>query len=297
MLIFASSQYGAVEKGSLSLSLLTQHAALLQSQLLRLGFLFCLLGYGTKAGVFPLHSWLPDAHSEAPAPASAMLSGGLLNCALFAIWRFTELMRAAGQGQTAQNIALTAGVITIVAASLFLVRQHGLKRMLAYSSVENVGLMLTAIGLGSGPLFFLIALNHSAAKVALFLVSGNIIQATGTKSLDEIRGMLSTNPCWAAVLILAGVAVTGSPPFGSFIAEWSLLAQGSQLHLWPIVIAVLLALAVSFLAVMSHIGKIVCGTPGAGMNLFRPKGSSLIPVSLVVGTFVAGAFGLLSFLR
>lgn len=296
ILIFAASQHGT-DHGSLNFSSLSAQASLLQYPLLRLGFLFCLLGYGTKAGIFPLHSWLPDAHSEAPAPASAMLSGGLLNCALFAIWRLSELVVASGHPNLIRNTEITAGVITVVAASLFLVHQHGIKRMLAYSSIENVGLMLTAIGLGSGPLFFLLALNHSAAKVALFLLSGNIIQATGSKEIARIRGILTSNPAWAAAFVCAALAVTGSPPFGAFIAEWGLLTTGSQMNLWVLVVVLIFALSLSFLAVTRHVARMICGTPRVSKEQIRPFASTLIPACLVVVALVAGITNLTAFLQ
>lgn len=288
MFIFASGQYGAFPHGSLNLNELVNHADLLQYPLLKLGFLFCLLGYGTKAGIFPLHSWLPDAHSEAPAPASAMLSGGLLNCALFAIWRISEVVIAAGHQPLVHEVAVNAGVVTVLVASLFLIRQHGIKRLFAYSSIENVGLMLTAIGLGSGPLFFILALNHSAAKVALFLISGNIIQATGTKELSQIRGLLLINPYWTVIFVLGAFAVTGAPPFGSFVAEWQLLVNVAEFNLWPAMIVLLLALALSFLSVTMHVGKLVCGTPHKQDTILPPVSSSLVPAALVLLTLLCG---------
>lgn len=296
VLIFASSQYGAVPHGSLNLSELTGRAQFLQYPLLRLGFLFCLLGYGTKAGIFPLHGWVPDAYSEAPAPASAMLSGGLLNCSLFAIWRLCELVRASGHDSLVQHAALSTGVITVIAASIFLVHQHGIKRLFAYSSVENVGLIMIAIGLGSGHLFFLLAFNVSVAKVALFLTVGNIIQSTGTKSIEHIRGLISKNPHWAMILLAGSLAVTGAPPFGMFIAEWGLLVHISQFHQWLVIGGLMLGLTISFLAVMFHVGKIVCGTGKAGDLSFSPWRSALIPGCLMVVSLVAGVTGLSQFL-
>ncbi len=296
MFIFASGQHGALPHGSLNLNELISHATLLQYPLLKIGFLFCLLGYGTKAGIFPLHSWLPDAHSEAPAPASAMLSGGLLNCALFAIWRISEVMIAAGHQALVHEIVINAGILTVLVASLFLIRQHGIKRLFAYSSIENVGLMLTAIGLGSGPLFFILALNHSAAKVALFLLSGNIIQATGTKELSQIRGLLLINPYWTVIFVLGAFAVTGAPPFGAFVAEWQLLVNITALNLWPAMIVILLALTLSFISVTMHVGKLVCGTPPnkQGTNL-PPLRSSLVPAALILLTLLCGITAIPSF--
>ena len=155
LFIFASGQHGAVSGGSLNVDKLMAVAPHLDFMLLRFGYVFCLLGYGTKAGMFPLHSWLPDAHSEAPAPSSALLSGSLLNCALFAIWRISEVVNASHHGQLSSETTLWTGTATVVAASLFLIRQYALKRLFAYSDIENVGVMLFAIGLNSGPLFFL----------------------------------------------------------------------------------------------------------------------------------------------
>ncbi|HEY9758196.1 MAG TPA: proton-conducting transporter membrane subunit [Oculatellaceae cyanobacterium] len=288
MFIVASSQQGAIEAGSLNLDDLMKNAGQLQYPLLRLGYLFCLLGYGTKAGMFPLHGWLPDAYSEAPAPASALLSGGLLNCSLFAIWRISELVNASGHPALPQTIGIWSGVISVLFASVFLIRQHGIKRLFAYSSIENVGLMLTAIGLNSGNLFFILALNLSAAKVALFLLAGNIVQATGTKSLNEIRGVMATNPYWAVFLMLAVFAITGAPPFGAFIAEWQLLLKICQLQQWTSFCILLGALALSFLAITMHFGKIVAGRPRKRVLKLPAFGSSVVPACLVLLTLVCG---------
>lgn len=259
--IFASSQYGVPNGGSLNLRVLSEHAGLLQPKLLQLGYIFCLLGYGTKAGVFPLHGWLPDAHSEAPAPASAMLSGALLNCALFAICRITDLVKTTCHQDLATTMPLIWGCITTVAAALLLVHQSGLKRLWAYSSIENVGIMLVAIGLGSHALFFLQALNHSVAKVALFLLSGNIIQEHGTKDLSKIRGVLKSAPMAGALFAVAAIAVTGTPPFGAFVSEWLMLCESATKDKWPVAIALVLALAISFVAICIHVGKILMGAP------------------------------------
>lgn len=288
MCIFASSQYGATPEGSLDLQTLISNAKHLQYPLLRLGFLFCLLGYGTKAGIFPLHGWLPDAYSESPAPASAMLSGGLLNCTLFSIFRVSEIVFASGHKILIENTAIAMGVITVLMASIFLIRQHGIKRLFAYSSIESAGLMLIAIGLDSGPLLFILALNHSAPKVALFLLSGNIIQATGTKSLNEIRGLFAANPAWAIGLLLGAFAVTGAPPFGAFAAEWLLLANGAEHNMWGVVAVLLIALVLSFLSVTMHVGKMVSGTPKQGVVALPVIQSSIIPAILILLSIICG---------
>src|SRR5262249_2866174 len=161
----------------------------------------------------PLHNWLPDAHSEAPAPASAMLSGALLNCALVALWRIGNLMTAAGEGDFVRTTLLPMGVLTALVASLFLLKQRDLHRMLDYSSMENVGLMAVAIALGTGSGFTMQAINHSLVKVALFLLAGNLLQQYGTKTIKEIRGVLAASPSQGVLLLLAAIAVAGTPPF------------------------------------------------------------------------------------
>ncbi|MFI5384740.1 MAG: proton-conducting transporter membrane subunit [Fimbriimonadales bacterium] len=262
VLIFAA-QHGAGANGTLSIPKLLETATTLDPKLLRVGFIFCLLGYGTKAGIFPLHNWLPDAHSEAPAPVSAMLSGALLNCALVAIWRVSQIAGAAGQGELVRGLLVPAGAITVVAAGLMLVRQHDLKRMWAYSSVEHVGLLVVAIGMGAGPVFVLHALNHSLAKTALFLMSGNVLLVVGTKALSKITGILRLAPLWGMILIGVGFAIAGSPPFGTFLSEWLLLKAtlgGGQIFASVSLIG---GLTVAFLAITSHLAPVVFGSKPA----------------------------------
>lgn len=292
ILIFASTQHGGMQAGTLNLTQLLSGAPSLQYPLLRAGYIFCLLGYGTKAGIFPLHNWLPDAHSEAPAPASAMLSGSLLNCALFAIWRLSELVNAAQHSNLAYMLPLALGTITVVAGSLFLVHQHAIKRLWAYSSIENVGLMMVAIAFSSPSLFFLQALNHSIAKVALFLLSGNIIQATGCKKLSEVRGILTIAPVWGILFALCAFAVTGAPPFGAFISEWLILAHGADHKAWLIVGSLVAALALSFVAVSIHVGKLLFGSPPPHAVPCQNLQSSLMPALLTILTVITGVTSL-----
>lgn len=260
----------------------------LDPHLVRLAFVFCVVGYGAKAGIFPLHNWLPDAHSEAPAPASAMLSGALLNCALVAIWRVAQVAQAAGQGTLVRQVLVPAGVITVVAASLMLLRQRDIKRMWAYSSVEHVGLLALAIGIGSTPIFILHALNHSLVKVALFLLSGGILHIYGTKSLTKIRGLLAVAPLWAIALIAGTFAIAGSPPFGTFISEWLLLrdtfAAGQPLA----AALVLVGLTVAFVALTSHVTPLLFG--GKPDSVARKPADTwgAVPVVLLIATLATG---------
>jgi len=288
LFIFASGQHGAISGGSLRISELTAVAPKLDFKLLRFGFIFCLLGYGTKAGMFPLHSWLPDAHSEAPAPSSALLSGALLNCALFAIWRISEIVVASHYAGLSNETTLWAGTATVVAASLFLIRQYALKRLFAYSSIENVGIMLVAIGLNSGWLFFLQALNHSLVKVALFLLSGNLVQATGKKNIGQQTGLMASAPAWAVLIAVSTFAAIGAPPFGTFLSEWLILMRAVDLHHYVNAGLLLIALALSFIVVCMHVGKVFVGAANPELHYFRPFSTSVIPAMLIICSLCLG---------
>lgn len=290
IMIFASSQQIPGHAPSLNIVDLVATAPHLNGTLLHLGFIFCLLGYGTKAGIFPMHNWLPDAHSEAPAPASAMLSGALLNCALFGIWRVSHIIVAAHDRSHAVAIVTVMGATTALAGSLFLIRQHSFKRIWAYSSIENVGIMLTTIGLGSGTLFFCQALNHSLAKVTLFLVSGNIVQAAGTKRLSGLHGILDAQPIWAVLLICGALAASGTPPFGMFWSELQILVATATPSHWPIALTLVVALTVSFVAIGVHVGRIVCGGAKQSFSAYRPLSASIMPALLIAASLALGLF-------
>ena len=287
VLIFAA-QHSAGDGGTLVIGGLMARARELDPRLLRLGFIFCLLGYGTKAGLFPLHNWLPDAHSEAPAPASAMLSGALLNCALVAIWRLSQIVTAAGQPELVRQLLVPAGAITVLAASLMLVRQHDLKRMWAYSSVEHVGLLTLAIGIGSGPVFILHAFNHSVVKVALFLLAGNILFRYGTKTLAKLGGLLTAVPAWGILLAAASFAIAGSPPFGTFLSEWLLLRDtiGAGENLAAAV--VLVGLAITFIAISSHAGRVLFGHAPPAPQAAPSRTWAVVPAVLMGLSLAAG---------
>ncbi len=286
--VFIAAQQGLAAEATLDVAGLVERASQLDPRLLRLGFILCLLGYGTKAGLFPLHNWLPDAHSEAPAPASAMLSGALLNCALVAIWRLSRIMEAAGQGAFARQLLVAAGTLTVVAAAVLLVRQHGLKRMWAYSSVEHVGLLTLAIGIGSGPIFILHALNHSLAKVALFLLAGNLLHRYGTKSLSRLRGVLGDAPAWGMVMAAASFAIVGSPPFGTFLSEWLLLRDTLAAGSVAAGAFVLVGLTVTFIAVSAHVGRVLFGEAPDAPAERAPRAWALVPAVLVVASLAGG---------
>lgn len=211
------------EAGSLPITVdvLVQHSADLNPQWLRAAFLFFLVGYGTKMGLAPLHTWLPDAHSEAPSAVSALLSGAVLNCAFLGILRILQVCTAAGEGAFCQDLLRGFGLLSMALAAVFILNQRDYKRMLAYSSIEHMGILAFGTGLGGLGVFgaMLHAGGHSFAKAMMFLLSGNILEVYKTKTTEKVRGVLRAQPA-TGVLWLAGFfAITGFPPFSTFVSE------------------------------------------------------------------------------
>jgi len=299
MFILAASGESGAHGSALSISWLMTHAKELKPSLLGAGFVFFVLGYGTKAGLFPVHNWLPDAHSQAPAPASALLSGALLNCAMVALWRIASIVELSNSGRLLSNVLAPMGAVTVLAASVMLIRQQTLKRMWAYSSIENMGLLAVAVAFRAAPIFALHALAHSLAKSSAFLLSGNVTRGFGTVTFSRLSGLMRRSPGLGFALIGAGAAVMGAPPFGSFVSEWLLLARAVDGRQVGIAIALVVGLAVSFVAVLIHIGRVVFGAKPERSATQNPPGSIAMPVFLLVFsalTFVAVSPAVLEFL-
>ncbi|HNW93712.1 MAG TPA: proton-conducting transporter membrane subunit, partial [bacterium] len=179
------------------------------------------VGYGTKMGLAPLHTWLPDAHSEAPPTVSALLSGALLNCALLGILRALQVCTAAGQGAFAAELLTMFGLLSMGLAAVFMIRQPEYKRLLAYSSVEHMGIIAVGIGVGSAGALLHIA-AHSFTKGMLFLLAGNILLATKSREVNEAQGILRRLPLTGALWLAGFLALTGTPPFGTFVSEFAI---------------------------------------------------------------------------
>ncbi len=246
---------------------LTAHADCLNPLWLKAAFLLFLVGYGTKMGLAPLHTWLPDAHSEAPSVVSALLSGALLNCAFLAILRTHSLLAASGLAEFSDDLLVLFGLISMAVAAVFILGQADFKRMLAYSSVEHMGILALGFGIGGLAAFGSMqhAVNHSLAKAMLFLAAGNILAVYRTKSTTRVRGMLRTMPM-TGVLWLAGfLAIVGSPPFGPFFSELTIL-QGIFNAGRPIVAtAYLAALAIVFAGMATIFLRMAYGPPPGSM--------------------------------
>ncbi len=228
----------------------------------KIAFVFVLIGYGTKVGLVPMHPWLPDAHSKAPAPISSLLSGVLLNVAFFAVLRFKAVTDIAIGPSFSQKLLIFFGILSIVVAAFIIFIQKNYKRLLAYSSVEHMGII--SLGFGFGGLGSFAALlhmvYHSLTKSALFLLSGNVFILYGSTKIAEVRGMIQKIPVTAVLFFIGFLAITGVPPFGIFITEFTILYAGIGSH--PIItVLALFSLVLVFAAIIKHIVMMVFGEP------------------------------------
>lgn len=199
----------------------------LDPDVMRLAFIFVLVGYGTKVGLAPMHTWLPDAHSQAPSPISGLLSGVLLNCAVYAVLRFRVLTIDAVGGSYVDHLLIGFGLFSVALAVPFLVVQHDIKRMLGYHSVEHMGIIVLAVGVG-GPVALYAAMlhlvAHSLTKSSLFFAAGSVVQAFNSRSMHRMRGLIRITPVPGAALVLGALALAGLPPFAMFTSEYGLVS-------------------------------------------------------------------------
>ncbi len=252
---------------------LLAHAHALAPQSLRLAFLLAVVGYGTKVGLAPMHTWLPDAHAEAPSPASAMLSAALLNTGMYAIIRFLAIAHARLGGTYPRAVLLSFGFASIVIGALFMVRKGNFKRLFAYSSVEHMGIIAVALGFGGtlglyGALLQM--LNHALAKAVLFLSSGDVSLRYRTREATRVSGLLAAVPVTGGALLLASFAVLGSPPFGLFLSELTIVRAGFAYGspVFPLLLLALLGLA--FVAFARTTAGMITGPPPTEPALASP---------------------------
>lgn len=297
LLYYAGAAMGG--EGAVSWTWLQENATKLNPQVVSVAFVLALVGYGTKAGLAPMHTWLPDAHSEAPAPISAMMSGGLLNVGVYAILRFRTVTDLAVGPDFAARLLLGLGLLSLAVAAIFLLTQRNYKRMLAYSSVEHIGILCLGLGFGGywgvmGALLHLV--NHALAKSALFLTSGNILLKFHSTEIKSVRGLLRAAPLTGSVFLAGILALIGLPPFGLFISEFVILRAGLESNYTWIAVAAIILLAIVFAGMLMSVNRMMYGASEETMPRGDPLKWSLAPLAvnftllLVLGLTLPVAF-------
>jgi hydrogenase-4 component F len=254
----------------------------LEPAVMSLAFVFLLVGYGTKIGLAPLHNWLPDAHAEGPTPISAVLSGLLLNVALYAVMRCKVLVEGSLRSNLPSHMLMGFGLLSVVLASFFLWRQRDIKRLFAYSSIEHMGIITFAFGMGGTVANFAALLHmtvHSLTKSAIFFAVGHASQKVGSQLIERMRGLIDTNPTIGWGLMMGTLAILGMPPFGVFASEFLILTTAMKQQPWATPV-LLTALGVAFAAVFSKVQPMVFGEP-SGQRL--PHSPALLPVFAHLG--------------
>ena len=286
LLYFAAARVIVDPDQALLWSVLARHSSEFDPVVMAIAFVFLLVGYGTKVGLVPMHTWLPDAHSEGPTPMSAVLSGLLLNVALYAVVRVKIITDGAlAMHPVAHNphlpgyLMMGFGLLSFTVAGLFLHRQQDIKRLYSYSSIEHMGLITFAFGLG-GPLATFAALLHmtvhSLTKSAIFITVGHASHIAGTQLMANIRGLIRTQPAVGWGLLIGTTAIAGFPPFGVFVSEFLLLIATMKAQPW-LTLPLLMGLAVAFAGLFRHLHPIVYGDAPEGQN---PVQANMWPVAV-----------------
>ena len=271
-------------------TLLVENAGAFDPAILNLAFVFLLLGYGTKVGLAPLHAWLPDAHAEGPTPVSAVLSGLLLNVALYALLRFKILLAANPEAVAPGNLMIALGLISLIFAAFMLYRRRDIKRLFAYSSIEHMGIIVFAFGMG-GPLANFAGLlhmtMHSLTKSAIFFTVGHIAQVKGTQKIAEIRGLTQSHPMLGWALVIGVLAIAGAPPFGIFMSEFLVVSSTFARNAW-LALPLVFGLIIAFGALLLRMTSLAFGPPQGSM---APVKASFVPLYVHLGlVLVAGIY-------
>jgi hydrogenase-4 component F len=276
------------QEAVLNWTVLRAAAPTLHREVMQLAFVFILVGYGTKAGLAPMHTWLPDAHAEAPAPLSAMMSGVLLAVALYAIVRWKAVVSAAVGSAFPNRLLVILGVLSLGIAAFSLLIQRNYKRMLAYSSIEHMGLV--CVGLALGPLgtaaSMLHLVNHTLVKAPMFLLAGRVLRRYETAEIVRVSGLLQSMPWTGGLFLAGGLALGGLPPFGLFVSEFALLRAGFSLGRPWLMGLVLVLLAVAFVGLVAHANRMLYGRPPAGVAAGEEASWRLIPLAMCMAALL-----------
>jgi hydrogenase-4 component F len=283
-------------EGTLNWTALRGMAARLNPETMKLAFIFVLVGYGTKAGLAPMHNWLPDAHSQAPSPISALLSGILLNTAFYGIMRFVSIVEPSTGGAFTGNLLITFGLLSMGISAIFILVQDNYKRLLAYSSIEHMGIISLGVGIG-GPVAIygslLHILNHAIAKPLMFFASGKLQSRFGSTRIESVSGVLTSMPLLGALTLIGALSLSGTPPFNIFVSEFTVLKAAVDRGHWVAAGLFLLFVVMVFYGVLSGFGRMLFGTavdPGSQVSHGRrgPAGGSVLSMSVmtVLAVFV-----------
>jgi hydrogenase-4 component F len=281
---------GGAGSGSMVVSELSAGAASFHTRWLKAAFILMLVGYGTKMGLAPLHTWLPDAHAESPSVVSALLSGALLNCAFLAVLRGYQVLVPAGLGGFGGSLLVLLGLVSMGVAAAFIVGQTDFKRMLAYSSVEHVGILALGVGLGGAGVFgaLLHAVNHSLTKGMLFLLAGNILAAYRSKSTSAVRAVARRLPLTGVLWIVGLLAITGSPPFGPFLSELVILKAALDGGRVAVAVVYLVALTVVFVGMGRIMLSMAQGEDLDGAGSAGPEAALSVASPALLAVMVLG---------
>lgn len=267
MTYYAASSFLGESSVALNWTSLRTAGAQLDPEVMRVAFVFIVIGYGTKVGLAPMHTWLPDAHSQAPSPVSGLLSGVLLNCALYAILRFSILTSEATGSAYTDHILIAFGLFSIVLAVPFLVVQHDIKRLLGYHSVEHMGIIVLAIGVGGSTALYAAMLHmvaHSLTKSSLFFAAGGVVQAFNSRSMHRMRGLLRIMPVAGVALVLGAFALAGLPPFAMFTSEYGLMSGAFSTGQGAIGVAGIFFVALAAASLLYHVVGVAYSEPRSG---------------------------------
>lgn len=268
-------------------------AGMFDPKVVKLALVFIFVGYGTKAGLAPMHNWLPDAHSQALSPVSGLLSGVLIKISLYAILRYVMLANLSVGYAYSGRLFILFGLVSLVVASIFIIVQKDLKRLLAYSSVENIGLVSLGFGFGPfGGIFagLLQAFNHAVTKAFMFFCAGSAVRAYHTNNMRQMRGLLKVMPFTGAAMFLGFFALAGMPPFSIFISKISILIAAFSGKYYFAAAVTLIFVALAFAGLLNHISRVVLGNPPQAVPAQKERLSLKLSL-LFLGIFILG-FGL-----
>ncbi|MDD5729880.1 MAG: hydrogenase 4 subunit F [Candidatus Omnitrophica bacterium] len=269
-ILFYYAAYSAAGIKTLNWKDIVERAASLDPRIVKVAFLFILVGYGTKAGLVPMHTWLPDAHSQALTPVSALLSGVLLKTAVYGILRFLVIVNKCVGSQYTGNLMLLFGILSLGVAAGFILVQKDLKRLLAYSSIEHIGIISIGIGFGGAMGLYgalLHVFNHAFTKAIMFFGAGNIVKKYKTNNMHMIHGVIKTMPFTGIIVLLGMFALAGSVPFSLFLSEMIILVSGFLKGYYLASALFLFFVAVIFAALLNHFSRILFGRKPEGMEV------------------------------